>query len=594
MTRPPVSSRWRALAALALLVPIAVSAGCRRRGPAGPVGPAGPFDATALPAPTDLRLRAHPGGPPRYVLRWNLDQPDTAIGAFAIYASTQPMPFADPQALVAAVDGALRSAEIELAADTGLRHLRVAGISEAGVTGALSAELVVDTIGRIVFEAATTQDIGDLYAVHPATGAPAIRVSEGTLPSLSRPHRLSPDGRRAAFLGVVAGDPQLVSGPLDGSDAPATLSPGLGVFSRFVPAFEWSPDGRRVAFVTGDDLPDLLEVYVATPGSGAPPTKVSGTMVPGGTVWLASTVRGGASAAQGVLSWSPDNRRVAYLATQRDESIPEVMVAAADGIGEPVPANGAATASGAMAFAWSPDGARLAVLDRGAGTNQLFVTTATPGAAPVPLPDRADGSGAPSPGFAWSPDGSRLLYAGAARAPGFAELFVADPTGATAPVTLLPEPVAATTFSGTWSPDGTQVAFLAQLDETVELFVSPATGGAAPAAVSGSSRPGVGVQGFAWSPDGAQLAFLAATAQQTTALFVANPGVAAEPLQVSPAFDQVREFAWSTSGDRLAWIHDDGDTTPALRSVSRLGGAATTLLSQDGLGALSWSRLGAR
>lgn len=584
--------------ALTLLVAlIAVTPSCRRRGATGPVGPAGPggiLDATVLPAPTDLRVTAHPGGPPSYVLRWTMPAPNTAIGMFAVYAANDAPSIADPRSIVAAVGGTARQAEIELASDTGMRHLRVVAINESGIAGLPSAEFVVDTTARMIFQASA-----QLLALRPADPTPTLlnnppAFARGGQIAPSVPYEPSPDGRRVAWIDGG----RLFARALDGSDpAPIDVTGTLVEGGIVWPAFGWSPDGKKLAFAASKLDVTKVEVFVATLGSAEEPVKVSGTMVGGGLPIAIALAR--TPSAVSPLVWSPDNRRIAYIASQRDADLYEVMVTSATGTSAPVPAIGDAlpAQSGPFArFAWSPDGARLAFAADTHNAYDLMVTDGTGSVPIVAVTGQSPDLGAMWR-FEWSPDGSRILFLDDPRTPGHVEPWIADPNGVGRPTPLYPTAVPlADTLQWQWSPDGTEVAFLAGLTNAAvpELFVCPATGGVEPVRISGPLVTGGVVTRFGWSRDGRQIAFLANKEQRfVQSLYVTEPDLVGDPVRLSNQFDQIREFAWSTSGDRLGFVFDNNDNTPVLYAASRRGGAAPNdLLVLDGLASLRWARLG--
>ena len=135
----------------------------------------------------------------------------------------------------------------------------------------------------------------------------------------------SPDGRRIAFVSRRDGKALYVMNA-DGS--------GLRIVARVrqLAAPAWSPDGRRIAFQGGRDRQSLALYVVNADGSGQ----------------RTLARRGNAPA------WSPDGRRIAFL------SVTKLYVVNADGSGHRTltrVGNGR-TAS----LAWSPDGRKLLFL----------------------------------------------------------------------------------------------------------------------------------------------------------------------------------------------------------------------------------------
>ena len=176
----------------------------------------------------------------------------------------------------------------------------------------------------------------------------------------------SPDGSTIAFLsarGAASGDEQPRAQihllRLEGGEAEKLTDGKEGVTG-----FSWSPDGRRIAFLSVDSLPKnseaarkrrddpqvyegdfrLSHVWVIDVGSKKATELVHTTRF---------TVRGSPD-------WSPDGKRIAYLTTPttllRDERRTAFIVDAATGAAEPIVAS--ADVQGTPQ--WSPDGRTLA------------------------------------------------------------------------------------------------------------------------------------------------------------------------------------------------------------------------------------------
>jgi PKD repeat protein len=237
----------------------------------------------------------------------------------------------------------------------------------------------------------------------------------------------SPDGLKIAFTGTA--DPSAPYSAWDSIPEVLVLNLADGSITNLTdPATGWgpvwSPDGGRIAFLSGRD--GAVELYVME-ASGANPIRVTHDV--GFT---------------GTFGWSPDGGRFAF-ASDRD-GVPELYVTDADGLNltrltDNVGFKGP--------FAWSPDGSRIAFdclgdggsdicAINGDGTNFVRLVSGPAndsGAVFSPVDGRiafvtgrfgtdseiavmdtggavtrvAAGTGGVQP--AWSPDGQRLIFA---------------------------------------------------------------------------------------------------------------------------------------------------------------------------------------
>jgi dipeptidyl aminopeptidase/acylaminoacyl peptidase len=261
--------------------------------------------------------------------------------------------------------------------------------------------------------------------------------------------KLSPDGRRVAFVSTAAGRGALVVVPADGgpevtvtSDPapPPAASYGGGVF-------DWMPDGSGLVFASTDGGLWLAPV---TGGRSRP---------------VVDPAAGGPAGAPAV---SPDGTRVAYVIDQHHVAVAPIDPES----GWPVRLSTGAD----FCFdpAWSPDGTRVAWHE--------WDVPAMPWDASRIVVGDATGAGKP------------VVVAGGIRDDG------EDGTGVA-------------TAQPRFSPDGSWLAFLSDHDGWLNLWTAAADGSDAGPLLSeeaehGFPAWGLGQRSFAWSPDGTQVAFV--------------------------------------------------------------------------------------
>lgn len=276
---------------------------------------------------------------------------------------------------------------------------------------------------------------------------------------------ISPDGGRVAFLqeepageGGRSRTSLLVA--VTGMPAERPMVIGAGKLSGALRHLAWSPDSRRLAFLSDGDTPGQLQLYVA-PVSGASAQRVTD--------------------AKGSLAhplWSPDGRSVALLFTENARDAPGPTAAKAPAVG---------------VVEESLDVQRIAIVD----LRSRAVRTVSPPELYVHEYD-------------WSPDGRRFVST-AGPPPGddgwyVSELYSIDATsGEAASLYKPPLQIGCPRFSR----DGKSIAFIAGLmsDEGVlggEIHVVPATGGEARNLTPGrAASPSF----LAWLPSSREILF---------------------------------------------------------------------------------------
>ncbi len=281
----------------------------------------------------------------------------------------------------------------------------------------------------------------------------------------------------------------------------------------------WSPDGSRVAFVSGRDDPDL-GLYG---GTGLYTMAADG----GDVRRLAPDLEG---VAWQPPAWSPDGRSIAVAAGSWDlrKEGHALYVVPADGAGF------VRLSEAVSGGAWSPDGTRLAFAQPFGAEVELY-TIAADGADArrvTTIYGWQRGSGVPDARqawihtIAWSPDGSKLLYAC-----GEHQFCVVTLDGAPVGATVPPDgqrTVGEATLLGdhaVWSPDGGRIAVASRPGPRVYNAIALYS-----AAPDGSDRQTLAWRGVGLVAAGAKDEDLATSRAACAAGYVvpapeANPGL---------------------------------------------------------------------
>lgn len=230
-----------------------------------------------------------------------------------------------------------------------------------------------------------------------------------------RPHARA-DGRALLYTSFSTDPLQVPTLMLlaDFSRAASVLSSRADVYEREA---VFSPDGRRVAFVSQRDEPQGSDVVVATLNGERMEDVRNLTPNASGAVSLDVTP-----------AWSPDGSQIAF-ASNRDGSDFKLWVMQADG--SQVRQLTTAGAHADVFPTWSPDGKLIAFQRRSGDRYRIGFLPAT-GGSPAFF-EFDDNAYAP----AWSPDGHRIAFVG--RVGGEYDIHLRDASGS-GPITRIANP----------------------------------------------------------------------------------------------------------------------------------------------------------
>ena len=282
------------------------------------------------------------------------------------------------------------------------------------------------------------------------------------------------------FHSDPGGDSRLSLMRPDGSDLRLLTDTVAGY-----PFGAWSPDGSRVAFLSGSFGEGALLVIEADGSGESHVTDIAARAPewsPDGAKLLFEAVEGGifrsapmapasprSRATDTARMWSPDGTRIVFFA-EVDGNV-DVYVMDADGSNR---SRVTSDPADDVSPAWAPKGDRIAFVSDRNGNADLYVIDPD-GRHEVRLTDDP----APDEAFAWDPSGDRIAYVSYRHGAkpeeigiGDAEVFVVDVrTGETTNLSRNP----AWDGDPDWSPDGTRIVFTRRTDHG-EIYVMRSDG----------------------------------------------------------------------------------------------------------------------
>jgi Tol biopolymer transport system component len=317
--------------------------------------------------------------------------------------------------------------------------------------------------------------------LQPTDGGRAVNITD-SLPGNQLSPDWSPDGRRLVFVSADSFGRSIVTMPPTGGDVRRLYSVAYGGGVPQAP--KWSPDGKRIAFEQGDSV-----LVMDADGSG---------------LTLLALVRDVHS-----LAWSPDGRWLAGVRGNAEFvyaregfgnlAASTVFVVPAAG-GTPVMVSDSTTLN--VSPVWLPDGGALLYVSSGGGGRDIYFQEIGRGG-------RASGAvrrittGLDAHTIALSRDGKRLAYSKYSRDLNvwMVRLPASGSVNARDAVPITRGNQASEVIR--LSPDGKWLVYDSDLNGNADLFIVPSDGGT-PRQLTDGPADDLAAD---WSPDGTQLAF---------------------------------------------------------------------------------------
>ena len=271
----------------------------------------------------------------------------------------------------------------------------------------------------------------------------------------------------------------------------APLAGGGDVSTDFYTQFIISPDGTRAVYVADQDTDDVLELY-SVPLTGGAPTKLSGSLVPGGDVkWFRT---------------SPNGSRVVFMADKDTDGVVELYSVPTAG-GAIVKLNGTLTPGGSFGpnhmndVAISPDSSRVIyVVDQDTDEFRELYSVPIGGGTSIKLNGAIPVGDDVKPDPIFSPDSATVVYVTEGSS---LEVYSVPAAGGTS--TLLTTPVP-NGVQPQISADGSRVVY--QRHPISALYSVP-IGGGPQTQLNGTLTPGGMVQEFWLSADSSRVIYRA-------------------------------------------------------------------------------------
>lgn len=313
---------------------------------------------------------------------------------------------------------------------------------------ALLAGIACGSSGNAIVYISEVDGKAEIHAVAPGSGdsvpdAPAVLSRLPLPPGADAGPRWSPDGKRVAFVSAESGNlgVMVTNGDGEGDAVRITASGGDEQSPR------WGPDGDRLAYTADADGHSDIYLSWLQSEAGAPSAPVRITS---------------ADTDEFLGDWSPDGQWLIFT-RQSDGEAQGLWLRNPDGVNLLQ-----LTSGNDSAPVWSPDNDAIAFVREVDGNRDIYLLRpqqdkdwrgAVDAEALIDSPD-ADHSPA------WAPDGDTLAFV--SDRDGNPEIYVFDTDEGGPPQRLTVNEAADS--QPVWSPDGNQIAFVSSLHQQSEIY----------------------------------------------------------------------------------------------------------------------------